>query len=141
MRRIVLGSVIAAIVLIAVGLAVAVPLLSSPSAGSQVVRGRFTGADGKPVSGIKVWLNAWPSATGASGGVGPVTVVGSATTSATGRYALRVLSLSALAPDAINGMVKFSVMTGNSAGWDMSSFSCSLSGGTTTVVLHLMPPA
>jgi hypothetical protein len=141
MRRTVLGSVIAAMVLIAAGLAVAVPLLSSPPAGQLVVQGRVTGTGGKPVNGIKVWLNAWPQATVASGGMGQVTVVGSATTSATGRYALRVPSLSPLAPDAINGVVKFSVMTGNSTGWDMSSFSRSLSGGTTTVVLHLIHPA
>lgn len=141
MRRVVLGSVIAAIVLIAAGLAVAVPLLSSPPAGQLVVRGRVTGTDGKPVSGIKVWLNAWPRATVASGGHGQVTVVGSATTSATGSYALAVPSLSALAPDAINGSVTFSVMTGNRTGWDMVSFSRRLSGGTTTVALHLMHPA
>ncbi len=140
-RRPAFGIVIVTIVLIAAGFAVAVPLLSSPPAGPLVVQGRVTGVGGKPVSGIKVWLNALPPATLARGGQGPVTVVGSATTSATGRYALRVPSLSALAPDAINGIVKFSVMTGNSTGWDMSSFSRSLSGGTTTVILHLMPPA
>ncbi len=141
MRRVVLGSVIAAIVVIAAGLAVAVSVLSPPPAGQLMVHGRVTGTGGTPVSGIKVWLNAWPRATVASGGHGPVTVVGSATTSATGRYALRVPSLSALAPDAINGSVKFSVMTGNKTGWDMVSFSRSLSGGTATVALHLMHPA
>ncbi len=138
MRRIILGSLIAAVVLIA-GLAVAVPLLSSPPAGQLLVQGRVTGTDGKPVSGIKVWLNAWPKATVASGGTGQVAVVRSAITSATGSYALRVPSLSALASDAINGIVKFSVMTGNSTGSDMLSFSRSLSGGTATVVLHLHP--
>ena len=140
MRRVVLGSVIAAIVLLAAGLAVAVSVLSPPPAGPLVVQGRVTGTGGTPVSGIKVWLNAWPRATVASG-TGPVTVVGSATTSATGRYALRVPSLSALAPDTVNGSVKFSVMTGNRTGWDMVSFSRSLSGGTTTVALHLRHPA
>lgn len=71
----------------------------------------------------------------------PVTVVGSATTSATGRYAIRVLSLAALAPDATNGTIKFAVMTGNSAGRDAFSFSRRLvqtAAGTRTADLHLM---
>jgi hypothetical protein len=141
MRRTVLGSAIAGIVLIAAGLAVAVPVLSWSPAGLLVVQGRVTGTGGKPVSGIKVRLNAWPTRTVASGGAGQVTVVGSATTSATGEYALKVPSLSALALDAVNGIVKFNVMTGNSIGWDMASFSRGLSGGTATVVLHLNKPA
>jgi hypothetical protein len=141
LRRIAAGSAIAAIVLIAAGLAVAVPVLSSPSAGPLVVQGRVTGTGGKPVSGIKVWLNAWPTGSVASGGTGQVTVVGSATTSATGGYALRVPSLSALAPDAINGIVKFNLMTGNSTGSDMASFSRGLSGGSAIVALHPQKPA
>jgi hypothetical protein len=141
MRRIVLGSVIAAMVLIAAGLALgARTVLSSQPAGQLVVQGRVIGTDGKPVSGIKVWLNVWPAATVALGG-GRVTVVGSAVTSATGRYALRVSSLSALAPDVTNGILKFNLMTGNSTGWDMASFSRGLSGGATMAVLHLMKPA
>ena len=53
----------------------------------------------------------------------PVTVAGSATTSCTGRYALRVSVLSALVPDATTGIAKFPVMTGNSTGWGRFSFS------------------
>ena len=135
MRRIVLGSVLAA-ALLSAGLAAALRL-SPPPAGPLVVQGRVTGAGGMPVSGIKVWLNAWPQATVASGGTGPVTVMGSATTSATGSYTLRVPSMSVVASDAVNGVVRFSLMTGNSTGWDMPAFSRSLSGGTATVVLHL----
>ncbi len=137
-RTILLGSVLAAVAL-AAGLAVAVPLLSAPPARQLVVHGRVTGTDGQPVPGIRVWLNAWPAATVAAGGTGRVTVVGSAVTSADGRYALRVRSLSALTPDAINGIVRFSVMTANRTGWDMSSFSRGLSGGSTTLTLHLAP--
>ena len=59
MHRSILGAVIAAIVLIAAGLALALQASDSPQPASQVVvEGRVTGTDGKPVSGIKVWLNA-----------------------------------------------------------------------------------
>jgi hypothetical protein len=34
--------------------------LPPPPARQLVVLGRVTGTDGQPVSGIKVWLNAWP---------------------------------------------------------------------------------
>ena len=135
MRRSVPGSVIAALVLTA-GLAAALRL-SPPPAGQLVVQGRVTGAGGEPVRGIKVWLNAWPHATVAAGGMGPVTVIGSAITSATGRYTLRVPSMPVVEPDAINGVVRFSLMAGNSTGSDMPTFSRGLPGGTATVVLHL----
>ena len=141
MRRVAVGNVTAAIILIAALLVVAVSVPSSPRAGHLVVQGRVTGTDGKPVSGIKVWLNAWPHGTVASGGRGEVTVVGSATTSATGNYVFRIPSLSALAPDVINGRIRFSLETGNSTGWDLLTFSRSLSGGTTTVPLRLMHTA
>ena len=137
MRRFGLDNVTAAIILIVAGLVVAVSVWWLPPPGQFVVQGRVTGSEGKPVSGIEVWLNAWPRATVASGGRGQVTVVGSATTSATGSYAFRIRSLSALAPDVINGRVRFSVETGNGTGLGLVSFSRSLSGGTTTVVLRL----
>jgi phage I-like protein len=63
MRRIALGSVITAAVLLAAGLAVALSSGSAPRpAGHLLVRGRVTAADGRPVAGIKVWLNAQPTA-------------------------------------------------------------------------------
>jgi hypothetical protein len=81
-----------------------------------------------------------------------VTVVGRVTTSATGRYAIRVLSTAALAlPKTANGVVKFSVMTGNRTGWGTANFYRRLvptaagaalavpPGGTTTADLHLKP--
>jgi hypothetical protein len=112
-----------------------------------------TGTDGQPVRGIKVWLNAWPTAvqkqTDSHEPVW-VTVVGSAITSATGRYILRISPSAALAADATNGVVKFMVMTGNGAGWDTLSFSRGLGqaagttsavpwGATKTADLRLMP--
>src|SRR5258708_35657758 len=61
MHRSILGAVIAAIVLIAAGLALALRASDSPQPASQVVvEGRVTGTDPEPVSGIKAWLNAWP---------------------------------------------------------------------------------
>lgn len=128
MHRSILGVVIAAaVVVVASGLAVAVWVGGSRQSASQVVvAGRVTGTDGEPVSGIKVWLNAWPRPAGAqahraSNVAVPVTVVDSATTSATGWYAIRVSSPATL-PEIANGIIKFSVMTGNSTGWDTASF-------------------
>ena len=159
MHRTVRGTLIVTVVLIVLivaGLALALrTVLSSPPTGQLVVQGRVTGTDGKPVSGVKVWLNAWPNAAVVkslkdSHRQVPVTVVSSATTSATGRYAIRISSPAALAPEATNGVIKFAVMTGDSAGWDSFSFSGRLvqtaagtmlalpSGGTGTADLHLM---
>jgi hypothetical protein len=135
MRRTVLGSVIAAAVLAAAGLTLTTHLMS-PAAGGLVVRGRVTGTGDKPVSGIKVWLNAVPTSPAASVEQS-VTVVDSALTSANGTYTLRVPSLSALAPDVVNGVVDFNLMTGNRTGWDLASFPSGLSGGTVAVPLQL----
>lgn len=154
MHRSIPGAVIAAIVLIAAGLAAAVWASGSQQPASQlVVQGHVTGIDGKPVGGIKVWLNAWPRsaeahALQASSGPVPVTVVSSVITSATGRYAIRVSSPAAL-PEVARGVIKFAVMTGNSTGWDTASFYRRLvptaagarlgvpPGGTATADLHL----
>jgi hypothetical protein len=153
MHRSILGAVIAAIVLIA-GLALALRASDSPQPASRVaVEGRVTGTDGKPVSGITVWLNAWPrsaeaQALQASSRPVPVTVVNSVITSATGSYAIRVSSPATL-PEVARGVIKFSVMTGNSTGWDTASFYRRLvptaagarlavpPGGTTAADLHL----
>lgn len=125
MHRSIPGAVVAAVVVI--GLAVAFWAIGSQQPASQiVVEGRVTGTDGQPVSGIKVWLNALPSsaraqALRASNSPVPVTVVDSVTTSATGWYAIRVSSPATL-PEIANGVIKFSVMTGNRTGWDTASF-------------------
>lgn len=127
MHRSILGAVIAAVVAIASGLAAAFWVSGSQQQASQVVvEGRVTGTDGEPVSGIKVWLNASPrpaeaQALRVSNSPVPVTVVDSVTTSATGWYAIRVSSPGEL-PEIANGVIKFSVMTGNSTGWDTASF-------------------
>jgi hypothetical protein len=146
MRRIALGSVITAAVLLAAVLAVALSRGSAPRpAGPLLVRGRVTAADGRPVAGIKVWLNAQPTAsvvralTAARQPV-YVTVVTSATTSATGSYVIRVTSLAPLARDATHGTITFMLMTGNAAGWDARRFSRPVgSGGAQTADLRLMP--
>jgi hypothetical protein len=127
MHRSILGAVIAAVVLIVSGLAAAFWASGSQQPASQVVvEGRVTGPGGEPVSGIKVWLNALPRSAGAqalraSNPPVPVTVVDSVTTSATGWYAIRVSSPAAL-PEISEGVIKFSVMTGNNTGWDTASF-------------------
>ena len=156
MRRTAVRIVVAVTVLIAAGLALALWTVPASQPASQlVVQGRVTGTDGKPVSGIKVWLNAWPEeavvkALTLSHQQVPVRVVNSAITSATGRYAIRVLSPAALAPQATDGIIKFAVMVGDSTGWDSFSFSGRLvqtagvtmlafpSGGTVTAELRLM---
>jgi hypothetical protein len=150
-----LGIVVVAVVLIAAAVALALRAgLASAPAGEFVVRGRVTGTEGQPVSGIKVWLNAWPTAavlrelTGQHQPV-PVTVLGSAITSPTGSYVLRITPSAALAADATNGVVTFAVMTGDSAGGDALKFSRRLgpagtmspavSGGIETADLRLKP--
>jgi hypothetical protein len=151
--RIALGSLAAAVVLILGVLAVAL-LAGSPPPAGQWVAGQVTGPDGQPVSGIKVWLNAWPDAAVVraltkQGAPVPVTVAGSATTSATGKYAIRIPAPNMLARNATNGLIRFSVMTGDRAGWGTVSFSGRLvptMAGTTvalpfasgTADLHLM---
>jgi hypothetical protein len=147
-RRTALGVVLVTIVLIAAGLAVALRAGPSPQPASPlVVQGHVTGTDGTPVTGIKVWLNALHD----SHQTGAVTVVGSVTTSAIGSYALRVVPSAALAADATNGVIKFTLMTGDSAGWDTFNFSRRLTqtsagttvgvstGGTVTADLRLIP--
>jgi hypothetical protein len=148
MRRIILGIVIASAVLSAAGVALALGSGPSPQPVRQlVVQGRVTGSGGMPVSGIKVWLNAWPK--GAWPKEVPVTVVSSAITSATGRYAIWVSSPAVLAPQAMNGIVRLGLMTGNSTGWDAFDFPGRLvqtaagtelvigPGGSSTVDLQL----
>jgi hypothetical protein len=83
-------------------------LTGPPQPAGQLVAGRVTGTDGKPVSGIKVRLNAWPDAAAVKaftkdGGSVPVTVVGLATTSTIGKYAIRILAPAALPPNATKG--------------------------------------
>ena len=155
MPRVAIGSVVVAVALILAVLGVALLTGPAPQSAGQLVAGRVTGTDGRPVSGIKVWLNAWPNAAvvkalGRDGRPVPITVTGSATTSAKGKYAIRVLAPAALAPNATNGIIKFQVMSGDSAGWDTSSFSgrlvqtiagatLALPSGSGTTDLHLMP--
>jgi hypothetical protein len=149
---------IAAAAMVAAGFA-AGSLAASRSASQLVVEGHVTSAGGRPVSGIKVWLNAWPDAATVSSLQAdkqpvPVTVAGSAVTSATGAYAIRVSSPGALAADATNGVVKFSLMTGDKSGSAYPSFSRDLvssfagfggtelavpAGGSLTTNLRLMP--
>ena len=161
MYRTIAGVLTAAIVVIAAGLVLTLDTGRSPQPGSQlVVQGRVTGINGKPVSGIKVWLNAWPRHTvpqpprqfslEASHQPVKVTVAGWVTTSAAGWYAIRASSPAAL-PQVATGVIKFSVMTGNSTGWATASFRRRLvptaagaalavpPGGTTTADLHLKP--
>ena len=95
-----------------------------------------------------MWLNAWPKGTWPK--AGPVTVVSSAITSANGRYAIWVSSPAGLAPQAINGIVRLGLMTGNRTGWDAFNFPGHLVttaagtevvirlGGSSTVNLQLM---
>ena len=156
MPRVAIGSVVVAVALIPLAvLGVALLTGPAPQSAGQLVAGRVTGTDGRPVSGIKVWLNAWPNAAvvkalGRDGRPVPITVTGSATTSAKGKYAIRVLAPAALAPNATNGIIKFQVMSGDSAGWDTFSFSgrlvqtiagatLALPSGSGTTDLHLMP--
>ncbi len=126
MRRVVAGSLIAAVVLAVLGLVLATQ--TAPTAGQPLVRGRVTSADGQPAAGVKVWLNALPAGTlprelrSSHRGV-PVTVVGSAITTAKGSYAIRITSPAALAPNATDGEVHFMLMTGDSVGWSQAGFS------------------
>ena len=130
--RLAIGAVSTAVVLIASVLAVV--LLTRPSAqpASQVVvTGTVTDTGGQPARGIKVWLNAWPTPAAVrsldqNGQPVGATVLGSAVTSATGAYAIRLGSLAPLAPDAVNGVVRFQLMTGDRAGWDTSGFATRL---------------
>jgi len=144
MHRSILGAVIAVMVGIASGLAAAFWVGGSQHpAGQVVVEGRVTGTDGEPVSGIRVWLNAWPRAAVAQALRGshvpvPVTVVDWVTTSATGWYAIRVSSPAAL-PETASGVIKFSVMTGNSTGWDTASFYRGLVWSATGTRLTVPP--
>jgi hypothetical protein len=154
MRRRALVLAIGAVAVVAAGFTVG-RVTASHSANQVVVQGRVTGADGRPVSGIKVWLNAL-TGTGTAGTryAGPVTIAGSAVTSATGTYAIRVQAPASLAPDAANGVVTFSLMAGNSTGWDAPVFTRDLvttaggfgetaltvpPGGSLTTNLHLTP--
>jgi hypothetical protein len=132
MPRLVLGAVFAAVVLVAAVLVATMLTRPSPQPGAQVVvTGTVTGAGGQPVRGIKVWLNAWPTPTTVrsleqSGQPVWVRVLGSAVTSATGTYMVRLRSLAPLAPEAANGVVRFQLMTGDRAGWDTSGFAAYL---------------
>lgn len=126
MRRVVLGSLIAAVVFAALGLVLATQAV--PTAGQPLVRGRVTSAGGQPAAGVKVWLNALPAGTlprelQRGHRLVPVTVVGSAITTAKGSYAIRITSPAALAPKATDGDVHFTLVTGDSAGWSQAGFS------------------
>lgn len=128
-----------------------------PAAGPFVVKGHLVDAGGRPARGVKVWLNAEPSepvARAAENAHRPVTVtvVGSSVTSATGAYAIRVGSVGRLASGATDGVVRFTVMAGNRAGWATGSFTGRLvrtvigprlvlpPGGVTVTDLHLVRP-
>ena len=132
MPRLALGAVFATVVLVAAVLVATVLTRPSPQPTAQVVvTGRVTAAGGQPVPGIKVWLNAWPTPTAVRsleriGQPVSVTVLGSAVTSATGAYVIRLRSLAPLAPDTANGVVRFQLMTGDRAGWDTSGFAAYL---------------
>jgi len=79
----------------------------------------------------------------------PVTVVGSAITTANGGYAIRITSPGALAANATDGVVHFMLMTGGSTGWGTAGFSARVvpglagpslvlpSGGSEIADLHL----
>lgn len=139
MSRRALAVLISAVVVVAAGFAVS-RIIASRSVSQVVAEGRVTTAAGQPVSGIKVWLNAWPNALQADKQQGTVTVAGSAVTSATGQYTIRLSSLAALAPDVSKGVVTFSLMAGNSSGWDMPSFTrdvVSSAGGFGPAVLAI----
>jgi hypothetical protein len=66
-----------------------------------------------------------------------VTVLGSAVTSATGGYTIRLRSLAPLAPAAANGIARFQLMTGDRAGWDTSGFAARLVPAMTGLTLQL----
>jgi len=146
---------IGAVLVLASGFA-AGRIVASRSASQLVAEGRVTGTGGRPVSGIKVWLNAWPGPAAPRSGQQPgtVTVEGFAVTSATGQYKIRVSSPAALASDAADGVVTFSLMAGDNSAWDAPAFTRDListaggfgpaglavpRGGSLTVNLHLTP--
>lgn len=146
MRRWVAGSA-TAVVLAAAGFVVAHETgSSSPAAGQLVVRGHVTGTDGRPLSGLKVWLNAWPATARykqlePARSQTPVTPVAWAITSATGSYTLRVVAGPTLASQASDGVVKLGLMAGNATGWDAPRFSLRLVPAQvgTTINLRLAP--
>jgi hypothetical protein len=145
MRRWVAGSAIAA-VLVAAGFVVAHETGARAAFGQLIVRGRVTGVDGKPVRGVKVWLNAWPATTRhqqlePSGPRTPVTPVAWAITSAAGGYAVRVPAGPTLASHASDGVVKLGLMTGNATGSDAPTFSVRLMPAQAgrTIDLRLAP--
>jgi hypothetical protein len=139
MRRVVLGGLIAAVILVAAGFLLV--RQTGVLAGQFVVRGRVTSADGRPAAGVKVWLNALPGAATVrefQGQPVSVTVVSSAITSAAGFYAIRVSSSQAgLARGTAGGAVRFSLMTGDSAGVGTARFSARVVSGLTGASLAL----
>ena len=64
-------------------------------------------------------------------------MLGSADTSATGSYAIRLGSLALLTPAAANGVVRFQLMTGGRDGWDTSGFAAHLVPTITGLILQL----
>ena len=89
--------------------------LAGPPAGVAVAQGLVAGSGGRAIGGANVVLYAWPVSKVLSGlrpgQRVPVTRVGSAVTSASGSYVIRMRSLAALQPSAQrNGVVNLEVM-------------------------------
>ncbi len=96
------------------------------SGGALVVQGTVLGVTGQAVAGQQVNLIAWPqqrvTAAVRPGQVVPTTLVGSAVTSASGSYAIRVASPGGLAAAADDGTVNLEVLTTGTAGFSAFSF-------------------
>ena len=131
---------------------------TSPPAvgGALVVQGTVLGTAGQAVAGQQVNLIAWPqqqvTAALQPGQAVPTTLVGSAVTSASGSYAIRVASPGGLAASATDGIVNLEVITTGTAGFSASSFhrqlvttaagpafAASPAGGAQTADLRLLP--
>ena len=100
---------------------------SGPLAGSLAAKGRLVSPNGRAIEGAKVVLYAWPVTSVVSkirhGQRVPLKIVGSAITSASGRYAIRVTSPAALSSSAErDGIVNLEIITTTRAGWDAYSF-------------------
>jgi hypothetical protein len=100
---------------------------SGPLAGSLAAQGRLVSPNGRVIGGARVVLYAWPVTSVVSeirpGQRVPLKIVGSAVTSASGRYAIRVTSPAALLSSAErDGTVNLEIITTTRAGWDVFSF-------------------
>ena len=96
-------------------------------AGSIAAQGQLAGVSGPAVGGVRVVLYAWPVTSVVSkvrpGQPVPLKVVGSAVTSASGHYAIRVTSPAALLSSAeLDGTVNLEIMASTPAGFSVFSF-------------------